>query len=281
MRVRYSFSSRRTGHTENIRKQRKKFPDIVMKILDVSDAIIQVLDVRFIEETRNLELEELIKEKGKKIIYVLNKSDLVEVEKKKEEVRKLKLYPHVFVSCTKRTGASELRTRIKIESKKVELGHDKMRRVQVGIVGYPNTGKSSLINLLTGATVAKVGAEAGFTKGMQKVRLTSDILILDTPGVIPSEDYSHQKQDKISQHAKVGARDASKVRRPDMVVQKFLEEHKKEIESFYKIETKGDGDFLIQEIGKQRNFLKKGGNIDEDRAARSIISDWQSGKIKV
>lgn len=281
MRVRYSFSSKRTGHIENIDKQRKKYPDIVGEILKVSDVVIEVLDARFIDETRNLDIEEDVKIMGKKLIYALNKCDLIDIEAKKKEMNEKGLYPYVFISCTKRKGARELRNRIKMEAKRVVLPKEEMRRVQIGIIGYPNTGKSSLINFLTGGSAAKVGAEAGFTKTMQKIRLTADILILDTPGVIPAKEYSGQDQEMISKHAKVSARDATKVKRPDMVIQKLMNEYGPIIEKFYGVEVNGDGDLLIEEIGKRRNLLKRGGVVDEDRAARIILTDWQEGKIRV
>ena len=172
MRVRYSFGSRHTGNIENIEKQRKKYPDIVTELMDITDIILEVLDARFLTETRNEEIEERIKKEDKKLIYVINKIDLVDKEAKKEELKKLGLYPYVLISCTKRIGGGSLRDRIKREASKVILPHEAMRRVQVGVIGYPNTGKSSVLNLLTGRTAAAVGAEAGFTKGMQKVRLT-------------------------------------------------------------------------------------------------------------
>ena len=281
MRVRYSFSSKRTGHIENIDKQRKKYPDVVTEILKISDIILEVLDARFIEDTRNIELEEEVKKKGKKLIYVLNKCDLVDVPKKRLEMKELGLYPYVFISCTTRKGAKELRTKLKIEAKRVVLPHEEMRRFQVGIIGYPNTGKSSLINFLTGSGAARVGAEAGFTKGMQKIRLTAEILILDTPGVIPAKDYSHQKQEMISQHAKISARDANKVKRPDVVIQTIMNEYGPIIEEYYGVKVNGDGDLLIEEIGRKKNLLKKGGIVDEDRTAREILKDWQEGRIRV
>lgn len=281
MRVRYSFSCKRTGHIENMEKQRKKYPDVADEIVKISDILLEVLDARFIQETRNEETENVINGLGKTLIYVINKCDLVDLEQKKKEMKELGLYPYVFVSCTKRIGARELRTKIKIEAKRVDLPHEEMRRVQVGIIGYPNTGKSSLINFLSGSNSARVGAEAGFTKGMQKIKLTTDILILDTPGVIPAKDYSTTNTDMVSQHAKVSARDSTKVRNPELVVARLMKEYGQIIDDYYKINSKGDSEMLIEELGRQKNFLKKGNQVDEDRTARTIIKDWQEGKIKL
>jgi ribosome biogenesis GTPase A len=128
VRVRYSFGSRHTGNIGNIRKQKEKFPSVVKKVIDISDIILEVLDARFVDKTRNFEIEDLIRAKGKKIIYVFNKADLVEMEDLKKD---LKIKPYVFVSCKTGYGAKDLRDRIKIEAKRVEGTRE---RIQVGIM---------------------------------------------------------------------------------------------------------------------------------------------------
>src|SRR4030042_2166696 len=110
------------------------------------DIILEILDARFPKEMQNKEIEKLIKDKGKKVIYVLNKSDLTRKRDKS-------LNPRVFVSCKNRKGINELRDKIKQEAAKFKSTGD-FNRVHVGIVGYPNTGKSSLINLLIRRTSA-------------------------------------------------------------------------------------------------------------------------------
>jgi len=235
---------------------------------------LQVLDARFIEETRNIGIEEQIKKQGKEIIYVLNKSDLVDKQQKLNHLK-----PYVYVSAKKRIGIKDLRNKIKALAKKIDM--DGRERVHVGIIGYPNTGKSSLINILTGTSSAKTGAEAGFTKGMQKLRLTSDIVILDTPGVIPQIEYSHVNLDAIKKHAKVGARTIDKIKDPEIVVAELMKTNAKEIESYYGIDADGNSEVLVEEFGKKRKFLKKGGLVDEDRTCRLIITDWQEGRIRI
>ena len=166
------FMPGRSRKRENIRKQKAKFPALVQEIVRTSDIILEVLDARFIQETRNLEVEKFVKNEGKKLIYVLNKSDLIEINKKRREIPK-DMKPHVFVSSRSRRGMGELREKIKMEIRKRNM--EGRERAQVGIIGYPNTGKSSLTNTLTGRSSAKTGAQAGFTRGIQKISLTKKI----------------------------------------------------------------------------------------------------------
>ena len=280
VRTRYSFSSRRTGRIENIRKQKVEYPKVVEKLINQSDIILQVLDARFIEETRNIELEEDVKARGKKIIYVINKIDLI--DKSKINTNELKmLKPNVLISSKTRRGSKNLRDRIKIEAKKIDKPIDHSKRVSLGIVGYPNTGKSTLINILIGKKKAGTGSEAGYTKGIQKLKLTSNIVLIDSPGVIPRRQYSSVEKEKIAQQTKVGGRSFSQVKDPELVVANIMKYHLGTLEKFYKIKAKGDAEILIEELGKKKNFLKKGGVVDEDKTSRLILQDWQTGKIKV
>ncbi|MEM4330995.1 MAG: GTPase, partial [Candidatus Pacearchaeota archaeon] len=273
MKFRKTWKIKRVIDFDKIDKQREKYPDIVEKIIEISDVILEVLDSRFIEETRNKEIEEKIRKKGKKIIFVLNKCDLVDTKNIPipPDVR-----PYVFVSTKKRIGSRILRRLIKKES---SYRDKRFKRAQVGVIGYPNTGKSSLINFLTGKNSAKTAKEAGFTKGMQKIRLSSDILLIDTPGVIPNEYYSNEDIAKIAFHAKVGARNYYKVKDPDFIVQDLLKVYSKELCEFYQIPEVQNADEFLEILGKKKNFLVKGGEVDIDRTSRLVLKDWQEGKF--
>lgn len=283
MRVRYSFSSRRTRRTKNIRKQRQKFPLVLKKIVEASNIILQILDARFVKETRNLEIEKLIKEKNKKIIYVLNKSDLIDektfLDKNEQQLQEIS--PYILISAKERTGGKKLRDLIKIESKNIKEEALFEGKVIVGVIGYPNTGKSSLINMLIGKSSAKTGADAGFTKAMQKLKLSSSITLLDSPGVIPEKEYSGTEKKQIAQHTKVGARSYSQLRDPETVVASLIKEYPNVFEKYYKISAKGDSEALLEELGRKHNFLKKGNEVNFDKTARLILKDWQEGNIKL
>jgi ribosome biogenesis GTPase A len=184
MRIRYSFSSRHTGTLDVTNLHKKPVPSIVKEVIRISDIVLEVLDARFIEQTRNKELEQMILGMGKKIVFLINKADLIDVQALKDSGKLEDLKPYVLFSCKTKMGRGDLRTRIKIEAKKEKQD----KRTHVGIIGYPNTGKSSIINLLTGRRAAGTAAAAGFTKGIQKVRLVKGVLLLDTPGVMPEKE---------------------------------------------------------------------------------------------
>ncbi|MFH0831687.1 MAG: GTPase [archaeon] len=274
MRVRYEFSSRRTGRIEGTNKHRKSYPSVAREVIRISDIVLEILDARFIEETRNSEFEALAEKSGKKIVYVLNKADLVDINEIKRKIELQNMQPYVFVSCKTREGISDLRDKIKIEVKKLSM---KYKRAHVGVIGYPNTGKSSVINMLVGRPVARTAAEAGFTRGVQKLRLATGILILDTPGVIPEKETGTDKRN-VEKHSQIGVKTWDKVKEPEMIVFGLMKKYP-EIEKYYGIECAGDVEVLIENLGRKLNFLRKGGIVDNDKTARRILRDWQEGKI--
>ena len=369
VRVRYSFGCRHTGRISNIKKQRAKYPDVMREVVGISDIVLEVLDARYIEESRNIDIEEEVDRLGKKLVFVFNKCDLVDRKELEGQIPKW-MRPYVFVSATKGIGLNDLRGRVKMEAKRIiaerksrvqnqdsgekaigkgacadipfdkgkkyGVGREKLRgekkmakekrseswgRVHVGVIGVPNAGKSSVINFITRKSAAKVGVRAGFTMGMQKIRMSDGILILDTPGVIPESRYTSERKG-FARDVKIGARSYSDVRDPERAVLFLVRaapavdpenltkkeivaiedaaKNARAIERFYEIEFRGGGksvdyskalnaedvggadiEILIEALGRKKGFLGKGGIVDEDRTARLILRDWQEGKIRV
>src|SRR4030042_833292 len=130
-------------------KQKPAIPVLIDNVIKEADILLEILDARFMEKTRNIEIENKAKVLGKTLIYVLNKSDLIDIKNPKMEDGFEDLKPKLFFSSKNRKGVATLRKIIKIEVKKM-----KKDIVNVRIVGYPNTGKSSLANILVGKSVS-------------------------------------------------------------------------------------------------------------------------------
>jgi hypothetical protein len=271
-----NLARRKQKEPESHNQHRVEYPDVVKRVIFESDIILEVLDSRFWKETRNFEIEKEIRKKGKKIIFVLNKSDLADRKKILEEMSHHNISPYTFVSCKNRRGSSELRKRIKIEAKKFNK-----RKVYVGIIGYPNTGKSSLLNILSGRAIARVSPESGFTRGAQKVKIAEGILVFDTPGVIPSYENANKDRRDLFKHAQINVKMWDKVKEPEMLIYNLMEKYPMIIEDFYDIDAKGDSEILLEELGRKKRFLLKGDEVDKDRTARQILKDFQQGKIKI
>ncbi len=325
MRVKFTFSSRHTRTADTHNKHRQSYPELAKEVIAASDVVLEILDARFIKDTRNFVMENYALEHGKLLIYVINKVDLVNVKELENSPDFLELNPRVLLSCTSHQGRGMLRDRIKIEAKrfaKKMLAEDKSnislnektterresrfedepigqddklqihrhgvgyrtflktgKEVHVGIIGYPNVGKSSIINMLTGRGAARTSPRAGFTRGIQKVKLAEGLLLLDTPGVMSDEDAAESQKVHLKKHATIGVRTYDSTRHPEFIVAEIMAEHPKIFENHYEISAEGDSEVLLEELGKKRKFLLKGGFVDVDRAARLVLKDWQSGVI--
>lgn len=242
------------------------FWKLVDRVIDEADIILMVIDARIIEETRNKEIERKVHGAGKTLITVINKADLVEKEKL-EPYKKL-LHPCVFVSAQKFYGMTMLRHTI--------LRFSEGREVVVGVVGYPNTGKSSVINALKGKASAGVSSQSGFTKGRQLIRVDGKMIILDTPGVLADTD------EKKSARLVVTA-STTETKDPEGAVFKLLETHKDILLKHYDvtIEKGADEEEILEAVALKLNRKKQGGLPDTLTAAKIILRDWQKGNIQV
>jgi ribosome biogenesis GTPase A len=243
------------------------FWNVIHRVLRDADVLLIVLDARMISHTRNEEVEKKVLDTKKPYIYVINKSDLIDIETAKAYSKKI---PNsVFMSAKEHKGTSILREKIQIAASKAGITGE----IRVGVLGYPNVGKSSIINALSGRNAAPVSNISGFTRGLRHVRATAKILLLDTPGVIPYLEKNDMK------HAIIGTIDYAKEKEPDMVAVFLMKEFPSLIENYYGVAKKRDPHKTLELIAEKRKLMAKGGIPDVERAGRMILKDWQTGKI--
>ena len=155
---------------------------IAKKIVKDADIVLEVLDARFPNITRISRLEKMAKEK---LILVINKADLVS-EKVLDNIKtEFKNSKYVLVSSKNSRNILELIKLIRNKGK-------------VAVIGYPNTGKSTLINKLSSGGRAKTSSESGFTKGKQLIAGKRGIMLMDTPGIVPFEDRDEVRLGLVS-----------------------------------------------------------------------------------
>lgn len=248
------------------------FWPIVRKVVNESDVVLEIMDARMPKISRNEEVEKLVKFHKKILIKVYTKIDLV--SKDYLDFLRGKEKDSIFVSGAKNIGMKKLKEKILIFSKRLGISEP-----IVGIVGYPNVGKSAIINALAKRARAKVSNRAGTTRGIQWVNAGS-LRILDSPGVVPWSD------DEVILGI-MGAKNPERLKDPEAVVIKiikfFLDYGKKNLEEFYKVDIEGKIDEydILLEIGRARGFLLKGNRVDENRTIFQIIRDWRDGKLRL
>lgn len=242
-----------------------RFQAIVEQVIREADVLLLVIDARMVEETRHPGIEGQAHTLGKPLVYVCTKCDLVDKETAEQHKRTLR--PCVFVSATKYYGMTMLHEQI------LRAGRGKEGDIVVGVLGYPNVGKSSLINALKGKGSARVSKHSGQTRGVQRIRVDDRIVVLDTPGVLSHDDDAMTR-------AVTGSIDYTKVKDPDLVVLHLLNEHPGVIEEHYDVSPHDDPEETIICIAQRLRMFKKGGEPDIDKTSRVILKEWQTGKVR-
>ncbi|GAB0090166.1 Nucleolar GTP-binding protein 2 [Sergentomyia squamirostris] len=255
--------------------QSKRIWNELHKVVDSSDVLLQVLDARDPLGTRSKFIEEFLrKEKPHKhLFFILNKVDLVPTWITQKWVAILSHeYPTIafHASITHPFGKGALINLLR------QLGklHIDKRQISVGFIGYPNVGKSSVINTLRSKKVCNVAPIAGETKVWQYITLMKRIFLIDCPGVVyPSAETDTEKVLK-------GVVRVELVTNPDDYVTEVLKRVRPEyIMRMYKVSNWVDTHNFLEQVAKKTGKLLKGGEADIAVVARMVLNDWQRGKL--
>jgi ribosome biogenesis GTPase A len=241
---------------------------VVVNNLKNADIILLVLDARIPEDTKNSEIEKRAEILKTRLVYVFNKIDLVNKKTTQELKQK---HPNAFF-----TNSNKKQTLTPLKKFLNKLAEGRQKALRVAILGYPNVGKSSILNNLTAAR-EKISSVSGTTKKTKWIRV-GNLRYMDTPGVIP-------RKDSKTKVALTSSKDIYKTEEPEKIAFRLITKLRKTnaLQEKYKIAfDKEDSEYdIFLKIGEKKKYLIKGGQVDEDKTARVIVSDWQKGRIKV
>lgn len=249
----------------------------------LSDAVGYVLDARAPASSFNPELDKITG--SKPCVYILNKCDLADDSKIKawDEFFRSKGSLCVKVSATKLGDASRIASAFVEATASVSEKYRKkgiVRPVRVMILGIPNSGKSTIINCLAGKKSAITGDKPGVTKGMQWVRLSVGIDLLDTPGTVwPKFD----SQTVAYRLCFVGSIKDDVVDLYDVstnLLTQLKEQYPQLLKERYKLDSIDmDATQLHEAIARKRGFVVRGGETDWERCSKAILDDFRKGRI--
>jgi len=283
---------------ENTRKQ---FYTMVRKVIASAEVVIEVLDARDPEACRSHELEKEVAKAGKRLVLLLNKIDLVPKPVVEAWTKHFKRSFAVLTFKASHGGARRIihaQTSAAnapdglLQSTHAVVGADELMQllknyarvkgtknkahVTVGIVGYPNTGKSSIINSMKRHCAVETGGRAGVTKQIAEIVLDGKVTLLDSPGIIfegASDDPSVVLRNVVR---------VEHVSDPIRVVEALVKKAPRDsLLRFYGMDRDFPSvDAFLIKIAQVRGKLKRGSGLDLESAARSVISDWTTGKFR-
>ncbi|KAI2611984.1 P-loop containing nucleoside triphosphate hydrolase protein [Hypoxylon sp. NC1633] len=298
---------------------RKAHDKVFKQVVDQADIVLYVLDARDPEATRSIEVERMVMAAasgGKRLMLVLNKIDLIPPTVLKQWLVYLRRYfptlplrasgsaPNAQTfnhrDLTVQSTSSTLLKSLKSFAATKQL----KRAISVGVVGYPNVGKSSVINALLsrmgsrGAAACPVGAEAGLTTSIRAVKIDSKLTLLDSPGIIfPQVPHSESSP---KNHILVGpahlillnAVPPKQIDDPIPAVTLLLKRLSaspvllQKLKDFYDLPplmSASDGDTttdLLVQVARKRGRLGRGGVPNLNAAAMTVVTDWRDGRIQ-
>ncbi len=250
-----------------------KYRQMIREALSQVNIVIECVDSRMPWISRSEWLEKICQDHEKKLLICMTKADLIPTRKilmKWKQFFKKHLAPAIFISSHRWMGTRRLRLTIKKMSKKNQSN-------KILVTGIPNTGKSSLINVLKGKRSAPVGGKAGFTTSIRLVKVTDDFYFIDTPGVAPA---SFQNEEAL---AFVGAINPEDLEDPvvtfDFAWRRFKSHHVKGFLKRYDLEEKTATSMSLEEIlehvARRRGLLGAGNTLLTEEAARLVIREFQ------
>lgn len=275
------------GHMLKTKKQ-------IMEDLKLIDIVIEILDARIPVSSRNPDMQKIIQ--NKKRIVVLNKSDLAEEKETTKWVEYYKKNDIKAIVADSNLGKGIKETLKQIEKimeedmqKAAEKGRIK-KNIRVMILGIPNVGKSSFINRLCNKKTTIVGNRPGVTRQKQWVRISNNIELLDTPGVLWPKFEDEKVALNLSFTGSIKDEILETVEVAFSLLTYLYNNYKLNLMERYKI-TENDIECIKSEdeneeiynlmklIGKRRGAVVSGGEVDDEKTANILLNDFRAGKL--
>jgi len=258
------------GH---MHKASKAFREILPQV----DIVIEVLDARLPGSSENPMLAQLRRDKP--CIKLLNKSDLSDRERLDAWIGELE--KHNQVKTLVCSNADTIHASLpELCRALVPRRDNRGTMINAMIAGIPNVGKSTLINRLAGRNIAKAGNEAAMTRLQQRIEISHELTLIDTPGMLWPNIENEASGYRL---AATGAiRDTALVLQDvaSFIAEFFLDAYPERLVQRYHIDRLPGSDIeLLESIARKRGCLVSGGRVDLEKVSRLVISEFRAGEL--
>ncbi|MCD8239421.1 MAG: ribosome biogenesis GTPase YlqF [Clostridiales bacterium] len=251
--------------------------------ISLVDIVCELVDARLPLSSKNPDIDKLAA--NKKRIIILNKSDLADPSKTKlwQEYFKEKGFYVITADSKKGEGIKEFypacRLLMKEKIERLKARGRIMVPSRVMIAGIPNVGKSTLINKILGRNMTKVGDKPGVTRSKQWVKIKKDLELLDTPGILWPKFDDKEAGLRL---AFTGAVNDDILDMPELAaefISRIIKLYPGCLEKRYSVSEEGTPNDILLNIGKNRGFLTKGGEVDPLRTSAVLFDEFRGGRL--
>lgn len=259
------------GHMHKASKEiQQKLPEM--------DLLIEILDARLPGSSENPMIASIRKDKP--CIKVFNKSDLADPELTQQWQDYYEQNQAIKTLCVTRDEPEKIKQISNLARKMISISDARVKEIHAMIVGIPNVGKSTIINTLLGRSVAKTGNEAAVTRQQQRIKISDDVVLFDTPGLLwgnINNEHSGYRL-AISGAIKDTAFDSDDAA---FYLAEFLIKNYPEmlVERYQLTSTPQTELELIESIGRLRGCLRAGGQVELDKACKILINEFRLGTL--
>jgi ribosome biogenesis GTPase A len=261
------------GHMNAARKK-------AAEAMEKTDMVIEVLDARVPQASCNPMIEQLRLHRQRPCLKILNKSDLADPSATQawlDHYNRQKDVHAVALSCKKPSDVA------KIPGLCLKIAPHRgtpLKPLRIMIMGIPNVGKSTLMNALLKKRVAKVGDEPAVTKMQQRLYLGNNMVLIDTPGLLwPKIEHPSDGLMLAASHA-IGSNALIEEEVATFLADLLLSRYAQLITARYGFPTADiDGVSVVEGIAGRRGFRSKGGELDLEKAAHTLLQDYRSGAL--
>ncbi len=254
--------------------------------LKLVDIVIELLDARIPLSSRNPEVDDIVG--GKKRIIVLNKSDLADPAANKKWMAYFNRGNTKVILANSVAGVG-LKDVLAASNQLMKEKLDKLKSkgllvktTRALIIGIPNVGKSTFINKLAGKSVAQTGDRPGVTKSKQWIKVSRELELLDTPGIL----WPKFEDERVGMCLAFTGAIKDEILDVNELAQKLLEvlmtRFPDKLKQRYKLEeipAAMTPEELLEAIGRKRGCIIAGGAVDTQRAAVMLLDEFRGGKI--
>ncbi len=249
--------------------------------LKLVDAVVEIVDSRIPESSRNPIINELVQNKPR--IMLMNKCDYAD-DKMTEKWKQFFQKQGFSVLCCDCRSGKGLNAFVPMLKKQLSGVLEKRKQkgmigsaLRIMVLGIPNVGKSSFINRMANSKKTRVGDKPGVTRGKQWVTIDKEVELLDMPGILWPKFEDKAVAEKLAFTGAIKD-DVIDVEALAESLGAFLKEnYPHRLKERYKLDSLEGG--ICELIARSRGMMMSGGEADTERAAAALLDEYRSGKI--